>query len=57
VLQDVRERPEIEKERIKFWADHLDLAEFWEPPVIGILDGSSSTDSSEMRSENTNKSL
>ncbi|KAA1091025.1 hypothetical protein PGT21_021110 [Puccinia graminis f. sp. tritici] len=57
VLQDVRDRPEIEKERIKFWAEHLDLAEFWEPPVIGILDGSSSTDSSEMRSENTNKSL
>ncbi|OAV95303.1 hypothetical protein PTTG_03648 [Puccinia triticina 1-1 BBBD Race 1] len=56
-IQDVRERPEIEKERIKFWAEALDLADFWEPPVIGILDGASSTDSSEMHRNKSNQSI
>ncbi|PLW10993.1 hypothetical protein PCANC_24199 [Puccinia coronata f. sp. avenae] len=58
-IQDLRDRPEIEKQRIKFWVDQLQLNQFWQPPppLIGILD-SSSADSSEGTDEkNHNKTI
>ncbi|KAH9460402.1 hypothetical protein MJO28_017882 [Puccinia striiformis f. sp. tritici] len=56
-IRDDKERSELEKERIKFWATQMDLADFLEPSVIRILDGGSTPDSSEMRSEKTNDSI
>ncbi|POV94394.1 hypothetical protein PSTT_16887 [Puccinia striiformis] len=58
-MHDSRRQREvgIEKERIKFWATQMDLADFLEPSVIRILDGGSTPDSSEMRSEKTNDSI
>jgi len=48
-LQDLRERDQLERDRMLFWADFLQLSQFCllpgTLPVIGILDGCSSTGS------------